>query len=161
MVRLRSLLRRRGALAASLGFVLLAAPAGAADLLPARADVPISVVVGESSNEAVSFQVTNHGTHAVRGVEVLVSRAFLWNDEFAPRPDNPSRATRVTVPGEIAPGESRQVTYELSPPLPERSDGRFTTVVEVLRFTEVLPLAGGSLRSTETDLQIGEGKVAP
>jgi hypothetical protein len=122
-------------LLAALGFAL-AASAQAVIEEPSQA--PVTAEVLESGPERVTFQLANRSDHPVRDVEVLVSHVFQWANEFAPGRENPSRAATYRVPVELGPHESREATYELAAPLPPRSDGRFETRVEVLRWTDVL-----------------------
>ena len=120
--------------------VLLLAPAGrAADVVESPARVPVAVEVVSQTPDAVRFQLTNQGPHPVRDIEVLVSHAFLWSNERAPGAPSPSRAHTYALPIELAPGETTEVSYLVTPPLPARGDGRFAVDVDVVRWKEVLP----------------------
>jgi hypothetical protein len=103
-------------------------------------EAPFDVVVTESGPGLVAFAITNRGEHPVRDVEVLISHAFLWNDERNPGANNPGRTSRVPIPDEIAPGETTRVSSPLVPPLPARTDGKFDVKIEVLRWTAILPI---------------------
>jgi hypothetical protein len=73
----------------------------------------------------------------VHDVRLLIRYTWHWNNERHPGEDNPGRAEFSVVPLEIPPGGSVPFGHDASPPLPARSDGHFTTAVEVMGFTEV------------------------
>jgi hypothetical protein len=131
--------RRRSCTLGVLAGLGLALAAGAQTVIDGPARAPVTAEVLDSTPERVTFRLTNGSDHAARDVEVLISHAFHWTNEFAPGRENPSRAATYLVPGELAPRESREASYTLTPPLPARNDGRFEVRVEVLRWTDVLP----------------------
>ncbi len=85
----------------------------------------------------VSGVVVNASRTTVRDVELLIRHQWLWDDEFRPGTDDPSRASYVTLPVQLAPGEQAEFTYKAKSPLPERPDGRFQTSVAVAGLVEV------------------------
>lgn len=97
------------------------------------------VSVGEISSDGdfVSGVVINHSSRTLRDVRLEIHHSWLWNDERRPGSDNPGRIDHFVVPGEIAPGGNERFTYKISPPLPVRADGRFTTRVSVVGFSVV------------------------
>ena len=74
----------------------------------------------------------------LRGVELLLRQVWLWNDERHPGTDSPGRTLPFTLGGDVAPNASAPFTFQ-TPPLPQRSDGRFVTTMDVTGFTEVGP----------------------
>ena len=95
--------------------------------------------------DGVAGTIVNNSAKPVRDVQLLIKYNWLWNDERRPGTDSPGRAAYQTVPGEIAPGESRQFTYRPEEPLPRRSDGRFEPSVQVSGVVEVTPGTPGQL----------------
>jgi hypothetical protein len=85
----------------------------------------------------VTATLVNHSRYALRGIKVLVRHAWLWRNEQHPGADNPARAVYYVHPTDLPSGERAAFTYRPSPPLPDRSDGRFTTTVEIVGFEEV------------------------
>ena len=100
-----------------------------------------AAVIGVSDlaaqNGVVSAVLVNRSRRLVKDVKLLVRHAWLWNNERHPGTDNPGRAEYYVARGQIPVGGSLPFTYHPQPPLPRRSDGRFTTTVEVVGFTEV------------------------
>ena len=86
--------------------------------------------------DAVSGVLTNGSSTPVGDVGLLVRYTWVWNNERHPGGKNPGRAGVYTVTGPIAPGASVPFAYRASEPLPQRSDGHFNPVVEVVSFTE-------------------------
>jgi hypothetical protein len=89
--------------------------------------------------DKVSGEIVNASPHAVRDVQLLVQYHWLWNDERNPGQDSPGKTIRVDLHEELKPGESMPFSYMPSPPLPQRTDGRFMPEVDVGGFTVVVP----------------------
>lgn len=89
-------------------------------------------------DDSVSGTVVNKSSATVRGVELLLRQTWLWNNEFHPGADSPGRALPFTLRGDVAPNASASFTFQ-TPPLDQRSDGRFVTTMDVTGFTEVGP----------------------
>lgn len=87
---------------------------------------------------SVSGTVVNKSAATVRGVELLLQQVWLWNDERHPGTDSPGRALPFTLRADVAPNASAPFTFQ-TPPLAQRSDGRFVTTMDVTGFTEVGP----------------------
>jgi hypothetical protein len=87
---------------------------------------------------SVSGTVVNKSSATVRGVELLLRQDWQWNDERHPGTDSPGRTLPFTLRTDIAPNASAPFTFQ-TPPLPQRSDGRFVTTMDVIGFTEVGP----------------------
>jgi hypothetical protein len=85
----------------------------------------------------VTGTVVNLSHRGLRDVRLLIRHAWLWRDERNPGYDNPGRTDTYVVPGEIPAGGTYALNYVIEPPLPERTDGRFVTTVEIVGFTEV------------------------
>jgi hypothetical protein len=101
----------------------------------ARTIVINDLTVHEGS---VSGTVVNKSSATVRGVELLLRQVWQWKDERHPGSDSPGRALPFTLGGDVAPNASAPFTFN-TPGLPERSDGRFVTTMEVIGFSEVGP----------------------
>jgi hypothetical protein len=83
------------------------------------------------SDEAVTGRLVNLTSNPIRDIRLAVSDEFLWNNETRPGDDSPGRVEFVTVRGEIPP--RGEVAFRVDrQPLPERSDGRFVTDVDVV-----------------------------
>jgi hypothetical protein len=87
---------------------------------------------------SVSGTIVNKSSATVRGVEVLLRQTWLWNNERHPGTDSPGRTLPFTLSGDVAPNASAPFTFQ-TPPLAQRSDGRFVTTMDVTGFTEVGP----------------------
>jgi len=87
---------------------------------------------------SVSGTIVNKSSATVRGVQLLLRQTWLWNDERHPGTDSPGRTLPFTFAGDVAPNGSAPFTFQI-PPLPERSDGRFVTTMDVTGLTEVGP----------------------
>ncbi len=87
--------------------------------------------------QSVSGVLVNHSPRALRDVRLMVRHAWLWRDERNPGHDNPGRTDTYVVPNEIPAGETYQLQFPVSPPLPERTDGHFVSTVEVVGLTQV------------------------
>lgn len=90
-----------------------------------RGDVVVGTLINRSPDE-------------VRDIRLNVDIPFLWKNELAPGADSPGRSVVLTVAGPIAP--HGKVAFELrpSPPLPERTDGRFgDPKVHVMGYSHV------------------------
>jgi hypothetical protein len=88
---------------------------------------------------AVSGELVNKSSRAIRDVQLLIRYTWLWKNETRPGQDELSNAVYHTVEGDIAPGGSRPFTYRSASPLPARADGHFEVSVSVAGFTEVIP----------------------
>jgi hypothetical protein len=89
-------------------------------------------------DDLVSGTVVNKSSATVRDVTLLLQQVWQWKDERHPGTDSPGRALPFTLPGDVAPNASAPFTFK-TPPLPQRSDGRFVTTMDVSGFTEVGP----------------------
>jgi hypothetical protein len=81
--------------------------------------------------------IVNNSDKALRDVRLQIRHLWLWNNEFHPGSDDPGRTEFHTLPGEIPPNGRAEFTYRMDSPLPERSDGRFNTQVEVVSMLAV------------------------
>lgn len=129
------------AAATALAMVLWATPVSAVQqqttiVDSAEASQDIAVIDAQSHDGVVSGTIINRSSEPVRDVELLIDHVWLWNNERHPGEASPGRTDFVTVRGEIPPGGSRPFTYE-GVPLPNRSDGRFETQVQVTQFIQV------------------------
>jgi len=119
--------------------VLWAAQARAAEesvISGSEASGVVSVVDVRSEDGVVSGIVLNNSNELARNVQLLIRHPWLWNNERHPGADSPGQAELYVVPGPVPPHGNVKFQYQGSP-LPERSDGRFTTQVEVVGFTQV------------------------
>ena len=115
-----------------------AAAAPEAVLVPSEA--ARTILINDLSVQAgsVSGTVVNKSSATLRGVELSLQQVWLWNDERHPGTDSPGRTLPFTFRGEVAPNASAPFTFQ-TPPLPQRSDGRFVTTMDVIGFSEVGP----------------------
>jgi len=87
------------------------------------------------SGDSVSGVLINKSQLPLAEVRLLIRHTFLWKQERSPQTGaNPSRAIYFDVPGTVPASGAVAFTYRPDPPLPERSDGRFETSVEVVGF---------------------------
>lgn len=127
-----------GALLCQLSLPLQSAFA-TADVVPSSEAAQTVVITGLTVKDAsVSGTVVNKSAATVRGVEMVLRQVWQWKDELHPGTDSPGRTLTFTLGGDVAPHSSAPFTFQM-PPLPQRSDGRFTTTMDVIRFTEVGP----------------------
>jgi hypothetical protein len=91
------------------------------------------------AGDAVTGTVVNNSGKPVRDVQLLIKYVWLWRNERNPGSDSPGRAAFQTIPGELAPGQSREFTYRPDEPLPERRDGHFSPDVQVAGVVEITP----------------------
>ena len=117
-------------------------------------DVEVRDVRGDDGT--VSGTVVNRSGKTLRDVRLVVRHQWLWNNEFHPGTDDPSRADYYTLPGEIPPGARADFTYRPTTPLPEGRGGRFRTEVGVASLVEV---TGGTASSTTGAGSTGAGSA--
>ena len=86
----------------------------------------------------MSGTVVNKSSATVRGVELLLRQTWMWNNERHPGADSPGRTLPFTLRGDVAPNASAPFSFQ-TPPLDQRSDGRFVTTMDVTGFSEVGP----------------------
>ena len=127
-----------GALLGILSLPLHAATATAA-VVPSS-QVAQTLVINDLTvkDDSVSGTVVNKSSATLRGVELSLRQVWLWNDERHPGPDSPGRTLPFTFGGDVAPNASAPFTFQ-TPPLAQRSDGRFVTTMDVTGFSEVGP----------------------
>lgn len=102
-------------------------------------DIARAVVVRDVTveNGTVSGAVVNNSGRLLRDVKLQIRYDWLWNKEFTPGANSPSRAVYYSLPEEIPPGGSVPFTYRPELPLPHRTDGSFVTSVQVVGFTQI------------------------
>jgi len=81
--------------------------------------------------------LVNRSDALVRNIRLLIRYDWVWKDERNPGPESPGRSFYHTVDSDIPAFGTISFHYEPTPPLPNRSDGRFVASVEVARFTQV------------------------
>ena len=93
-----------------------------------------------TQGDMVSGVIRNKSPNTVRDVQLFIRYTFLWKNEFHPGKDDPSAGFYQTVSGDIPPGGSLPFKFTPSPPLPNRSDGKFEAPsVSIAGFTQVIP----------------------
>ena len=92
-----------------------------------------------ASGDYVRGRLANLEDAELRDIRLLITHTFYWADEMHPGDESPSRTDIFTIDGPIAPRGDLAFEEKLVPPLPMRSDGHFTTSVEVLGFTKIGP----------------------
>lgn len=91
----------------------------------------------QARDGVVTGRLVNASRTPIRNVELLIAHTWLWNNERHPGTDSPGRTDLYTFSGEIPPQAQMPFTYNVSPPLPQRDDGRFQTDVQVVGFAQV------------------------
>lgn len=90
----------------------------------------------KASLESVSGVLVNRSGGTVSQVVLMFQHTWLWNNERKPGKDNPGRTEHFRVLEDIPANGEVRFDYKPEPPLPNRTDGRFETRVEVVEFTE-------------------------
>ena len=128
-------------LAAALAAAIAPITASAADrVIITDAEPSHEVVVRDVRTRpdgAVMGTIVNRSSSTVRDVRLLIRHNWLWKNETHPGEESLGRVAYHIVPAEIPPGDSVEFSYHADPPLPERSDGRFETTVEIVGMTEI------------------------
>ena len=118
-------------------FVAAALPSFAAEPIPTRivedASRLLEVVDVTESEGAVRGVLVNRSDDTIKDVRLSISHDFLWTNDHNPGPDDPGRATVVTLEQVVPPRGSAPFTVTFEP-LPARRDGHFTTTTQVLGF---------------------------
>jgi hypothetical protein len=104
---------------------------------PERLAQDVAIRDVRTGDGVVTGTVVNRSQTTVRDVRLAVRQNWLWNDEFHPGTDDPSRSDSITVPGPIPPGGQQDFRYRASSELPDRRDGHFETDVSVASVVEV------------------------
>jgi hypothetical protein len=109
-------------------------------LSPPHSQVARTIVIEDLTvrEGLVSGVVVNTSSARIRGVQLLLRQAWLWNDKRHPGADSPGRTLPVTLHTDVAPNGSAPFTFQ-TPPLARRFDGRFVTTMNVTGFTEEAP----------------------
>jgi hypothetical protein len=135
------MIKRIGLSIALVALALQAQPAAAGEsaiVRPSEADKTAGlsdVTVGSTS---VSGTLTNKSSTTLREVHLVLRQEFRWKDEMHPGDPSPGRVLPYTVNASLAPNASTAFKFEFEP-LPERTDGHFTSSIEVTGFTTVEP----------------------
>ncbi len=127
------------ALAVAIGLVVCAG-AVRADELVSTDELAQSISIGNlttGEGGAVSGVLVNKSRKLLKNVRVSIHYNWLWSNERHPGTDDPGRTVLYTVPGQVPANGQAQFSYQPSPPLPARSDGKFVTDAQVIGFTEV------------------------
>jgi hypothetical protein len=93
----------------------------------------LDIVDLAESDGAVRGRLLNRSNSTIKDIRLSVSHSFLWKNDHNPGPDDPSRATIVTLEQSVPPRGSIAFVVPTGP-LPSRADGRFTTETQVLSF---------------------------
>jgi hypothetical protein len=128
-------------MAAGVGLIAAATIVSADDarlITPSQLEEKVAVRdVNVQSDGVVSGTVVNTSGMPVRDVKLMVDYRWLWKDEFHPGTNSPGYVEWTTLPGELAPGESRTFTVQPETPLSARTDGHFAPAVDVSEVTEM------------------------
>ena len=126
------------ALLGTAGLAWSGATALAAPLASVEAARTVAITDLTGGDDLVSGTVVNKSAASLREVRVVLQQAWQWKDERHPGADSPGQTTPFTLALNVAPHGSAPFT--LTPPrLPQRTDGRFVTTMEVVGFSEVGP----------------------
>ena len=99
---------------------------------------PVALTYNADADGTITGTLKNNGTTIAQDLRLLIHHAWLWNDEKNPgQPsENPARSNYYVVDGQIPPGGDLKFHYVPSPPLVQRSDGRFRNTAEIVGVTE-------------------------
>ena len=128
----------------SIAFIVLVlqiqpAAAGEAALVqPSEANTTAGISELTVGSTSVSGTLTNKSSATLREVHLVLRQEFQWKDEMNPGDTSPGRVLPYTLNANLAPNASIAFKFEFDP-LPERSDGHFTSSMEVTGFTTVEP----------------------
>src|SRR5215467_6811585 len=122
------------------GLVLWAKPSVAQNVASqSQAGSVVTIENVATQGDTVSGVIRNKSPNTVRDAQLFIRYTFLWKNEFHPGKDSPSAVFFPTVSGDIPPGGSLPFNFTPSPPLPNRSDGRFERPsVSIGGFTQVI-----------------------
>lgn len=121
------------------GFLVLGARAASAEVVETSyAQGFDSATIRDCRVEPTQLvcKIDNRSKGELRDVEIAVRREFRWTNEFHPGEDNPGWSSIIKLPQPIPPGGSQTFTYPGSF-VDNRSDGTFSTKVEVLGYAEI------------------------
>src|SRR5262245_20682337 len=93
--------------------------------------IDVSDVQADASK--VTGKLVNRTTDSLRDMKLVVTDDFTFTGKRQPGSENPSQVTEMQVVGPIPPRGS--IPFNLDRPLPDRSDGMFSTSVSVVGFT--------------------------
>jgi hypothetical protein len=106
-----------------------------------------NVEVDESS---VSGTVVNNTDKVLRNVQLMIRRSWLWDDEFHPGSNDPSRTEYYTVPQDVPPGGQVPFTYRSDSPVLDDRGGHFVTDVKVASVVQFAPASGATAGAAAT-----------
>lgn len=88
----------------------------------------------------VTGMVVNRSSNPLRDVQLLVRHAWVWDDDRHPGPINPGTSSYITVAGPISAGGEAPFSFRMPSSGGEAgAPGHFTTAVEAVGFTEIVP----------------------
>ncbi len=126
---------------ALLGLPLVSRPGAtlaATVLQPGDAERTVTLSDVAIAGTSVSGTLINKSGSTLHGIHLELRQQFLWTDELHPSADNPGRAVPFELANDLAPHASTAFHFTF-PQLPDRTDGRFMSTLEVTGFTEVGP----------------------
>ena len=103
----------------------------------ASASATAAVVNVAAQDGTVSGVLVNKSDRTLRDIQLLIRHTWMWNNERHPGASSPGRAEFYTLAGPVPPGASVPFTEHDVSPLPQRSDGHFTTSIDVVSFMQV------------------------
>jgi hypothetical protein len=129
------------AAASLLPLVAIMPPAFAQELITnASLDQSVGLAnVSVDPNGNVSGVILNRTDLTVRQVKLMINYAWVWRNDFKPGEDSPGRTVYVTAPADIPAHGQGSFSYQPSPPLPSRGDGRFAPSVHIVGYTRMVP----------------------
>jgi hypothetical protein len=102
----------------------------------------------EADGGTVSGTVVNNSGKVLRDVQLMIRRSWLWDDEFHPGTNDPSRTEFYTLRQEIPPGGQLPFTYRSESPLAEGRGGHFVTDVKVASVVQFPAGTGATAGAT-------------
>lgn len=132
---------RMGLSAALLTVVLQGQPVAAGDaalVRPSEADATVGISDLEVGATSMSGNVNNKSSATLKEVHLVLRQEFRWKNEKNPGAESPGRALPFKIETRIAPNSSAPFKFHFDP-LPARTDGTFTSSLEVTGFTKLEP----------------------
>lgn len=95
----------------------------------------------EARGGTVSGTVVNTSGKVLKDVRLMIDHMWLWENEYHPGTNDPSRVEYFTIREEIPPGGQARFTFRSEAPLPEARGGHFETLVRVASVVSYEPTA--------------------
>ena len=135
----------RRLLSTTLATVLLLVACAAhaqSEAVTTKGDVSGNVALRDvrAQDGVVTGMVVNRAHNPLRDVQLLVRHAWVWDDDRHPGSVNPGTSSYITIAGPIPVGGEAPFSFRNpSSGVESGAQGHFTTAVEAVGFTEIVP----------------------